>query len=308
MSTFFPKELPHPAETHSAKITHCQDNTNVIPILGVGFYPTQACAMYMKPISRMNLFQLASTSICLATFAVSNCFACPPIGRLPDFNCNGRLDIVVLGDSLVSGVGDKDVKGGYVSRAEAQITEAQFYNFGVPGETAVRLARKLVGIFRTKQKGALATDLIRADIVFIDTGRNDHWLKESPRTTFRHLKRARTLITSGVRASTGHKPLIIQAVLMHPKRRGQTPWVMKLDNLLVSSNSLTSPANLRFDRVSTALLSSDNIHPTSAGYAQMSQVFVAYLLQYLPNYANKLRPDLNANGFYDEFEYRQARY
>jgi lysophospholipase L1-like esterase len=254
----------------------------------------------------MKVFRTLSIIACLTVVSIQHSFACPVIGRLPDFNCNGRLDVVVLGDSLVAGVGDKQVKGGYVSRAETEITEAQFYNFGVPSETALRLVRKLLMAFRGSAKTALAKDLLAADIVFIDTGRNDHWHQESPRTTFRNLKRARSIIEERVRALTGHKPLVVQAVLMHPNRRIQTPWVIKLDDLLLSSNTISSPANLRFDRVSKTLLSADNIHPTSAGYAQMSNMFVSYLLEYLPRYAKKLRPDRNEDGLYDEFEYRRA--
>lgn len=247
------------------------------------------------------------TILALLTFCSANStLACPLIGRLPDFNCNGRLDIVVLGDSLVAGVGDKRVKGGYVARAETEITEAQFYNFGVPGETTLRLVRKLVWAFRGKSRPALARDLIAADIVFIDTGRNDHWLPESPRATFRNLSRVRTIIESSVKASTGHKPVVVQAVLMHPNRVGQTTWVKKLDDLLLKSNTIKSPANLRFDRVSPALLSADNIHPSSDGYAQMAHVFVSYILDFLPKHAKKLRPDMNQDGLYDEFEYRES--
>ena len=253
----------------------------------------------------MTVLRALTILTCLTVISLKNCFACPAIGRLPDFNCNGRLDIVVIGDSLVSGVGDKRVKGGYVTRAQAEITEAHFYNFGVPGETAIRLVRKLLGEFQGKTNSALARELITADIIFIDTGRNDRWLQESPRSTFRNLKRARSIIEENVRALTGHKPLVVQAVLMHPNRQVQTFWVKKLDDILISSNTLSSPANLRFDRISKALLSSDNIHPTPAGYNEISRVFVAYLLEHLPRYARKLRPDRNADGLYDEFEYRR---
>lgn len=208
----------------------------------------------------------------------------------------------MLGDSLVAGVGDKRVEGGYVSRAQAQITEAQFHNYGVPGETALQLVRKLQKAFAGRGRSALARELKKADVVFIDTGRNDHWLHGSPLATYRNLKRARVTIEDSVRASTSHKPLVVTAVLMHPNRRFQEPWVSDLDDLLLRSNSTSAPANLRFDRISKSLLSSDNIHPTGVGYSKMAQVLVSYLLEILPRYIRALRPDRDADGLYDEYE------
>ena len=45
--------------------------------------------------------------IFLITFLFSvNAFACPAVRGVPDFNCDGELNIVALGDSLVYGTGD----------------------------------------------------------------------------------------------------------------------------------------------------------------------------------------------------------
>jgi lysophospholipase L1-like esterase len=232
-----------------------------------------------------------------------NCaFACPAIGRLPDFNCNGHIDITVLGDSLVAGVGDKQRKGGYVARAKDRLAEAAFYNYGVPGETSLQLIRKLQREFSVNYPSTFVKNIVVSDIIFLDTGRNDRWLNGPPLATYRNLQRARQLIEDKVFAESGHRPLIVTAVLTLPNRVLQEPWVRQLNNFLIKSNSSINPADLRFDKVSKSLLSADNLHPAAAGYRYMADVLVNYLLTNYVRSARKLRPDRDQDLLYDEYE------
>jgi len=215
--------------------------------------------------------------------------ACPDVGRLADINCDGEVKIVVLGDSLVAGTGDtqNDGEGGYVLRAQESLPEAIFYNEGTPGLRTQTLLKRISKAFKSTSS-ELRTELLSADLVILDLGRNDRWLFGLPKDTLRNLKKTRTTITSNVERLTGTKPLVVTAVLMLPNRGSQGPCVKELNALIAKSSSASAPADLRFDKVSKRLLSQDSIHPTSKGYAALSSVLVKYLLKKYPAYAARL--------------------
>lgn len=229
--------------------------------------------------------------------------ACPAVGRLPDFNCDGKAHITVVGDSLVYGFGDTKNKnsGGYLLRTQAALTEATISNQGVLGLRTLPLIKKLQKAFKN-EASTLRQDLVDSDVIVLDLGRNDRWLFGLPLATFRNLKRARAIIEKGVSDATGYSPLVVTAVLMYPNRGSQGPWVKELDDIILQSDSTKAPANLRFDQVSKRLLSDDNIHPTAKGYAALASVFVKYLLKEYPRLAKALRPDADDDGLYDIFE------
>ena len=212
--------------------------------------------------------------------------ACPDVGGLPDVNCDGVASVVVVGDSLVSGIGDtkNGGKGGYVLRAQAQFPEATFYRRGTPGLKTVPLLQRLTKAFASPTESTLAQELLNADLVVLDVGRNDRWLMGLPSATFRNLKKARELIEKSTLQQTGKSPLVVLAVLMLPNRGSQGPWVKELAGIIFASHSKAHPADLRFDKVSKRLLSPDNIHPTSKGYTAISKVFISYLQNEYPEY------------------------
>jgi lysophospholipase L1-like esterase len=230
--------------------------------------------------------------------------ACPAIGRLPDYNCDGSSVITVLGDSLVSGFGDtqNNNKGGYVLRAQGRFTEAAFVNQGVPGLRTQQMISKIRKAFATPQTDQLAQSLLTADLVILDLGRNDRWLMGEPSAALRNIKRARELITTQVKALGYSAPLVVTAVLMYPNRGAQGPWVKELDELIIKSGTTDFPADLRFDRVSKRLLSSDAVHPTSKGYDSMAAIFNNYLSTNYKQHAARLRIDEDNDGLYDMFE------
>jgi lysophospholipase L1-like esterase len=247
---------------------------------------------------------------CLVLFLSANVVglsvaaACPQVAGLTDYNCDGKAVVVVLGDSLVSGVGDatNDNQGGYVLRTQARFPDATVVNQGVPGLRTLTLLKNLRRAFANALTSKLAQDLLEADLVLLDLGRNDRWNFEPPAATLRNLKRLRQIIQSSVPRNGGVAPLVVTAVLMSPNRGSQSPWVKELDALILKSHAVEYPADLRFDLVSKRLLQPDNIHPTSKGYVAMAKVFIAYLLKEYAEYAAVLREDQDNDGLYDIFE------
>jgi lysophospholipase L1-like esterase len=230
--------------------------------------------------------------------------ACPDVAGLPDFNCDGSAVVVVAGDSLVAGIGDKENgnKGGYVLRAQNNFAGAEFFNFGKPGGQTRDLIKDIQQAFDGRGSAIFKDALLRADLVVVDTGRNDRWLFEPPASTLRNLKRISRSIKTNVSNAGGITPLVVTAVLMYPNRGSQAPWVKELDTLIAKSSSSSSPADLRFDSVSKKLLSADQIHPTSKGYAAMAQVFVKYLTTLFRTHVSEQRSDSDGDGLYDELE------
>ncbi len=223
----------------------------------------------------------------------SSALACPLVGRLPDFNCDGRAVVVVIGDSLVYGTGDvkNNNQGGYVLRAQERLPLVEFVNEGVPGLRTLQMITRIRKAFDKGAESPLASSLLRADLVILDLGRNDRWLFGLPEAALRNLKRARQIITTKVTESGYPAPLVVTSVLMYPNRGSQGPWVKELNDLILKSGTAEYPADLRFDQVSKRLLSPDNVHPTSKGYAAMTEVFIRYLLNDYKDHAARLRPN-----------------
>jgi len=244
---------------------------------------------------------LSAASVLLSSTLAT---ACPAIGRLPDYNCDGSAVITVLGDSLAYGFGDtkNNNKGGYVLRAQEKFAEATFVNQGVPGLRTQQLISTIRKAFAAPQTDPLAQSLITADLVILDVGRNDRWLMGEPSAALRNIKRTRELITTQVKALGYSAPLVVTAVLMYPNRGAQGPWVKELDELIIKSGTSDFPADLRFDRVSKRLLSSDAVHPTSKGYDSMAAIFNNYLSINYKQHTARVRIDGDKDGLYDVFE------
>ena len=208
---------------------------------------------------------------------------CPSAHKVPDINCDGRVMVTVIGDSLVAGIGDtkNDNKGGYVLRASAKLKKIEFNSVGVPGLRTLELLKLLKQVFSAK------SELAKSDIVILDIGRNDRWLFGEPLATYRNLKRASAQIKKAGKKSQGKPPLVVTAVLMLPNRGSQGPWVKELNSIILKNSTKKDPGDLRFDLVSKRLLNSDQVHPTSQGYEQLSKTLVHYLSKTLPKKISK---------------------
>lgn len=239
-----------------------------------------------------------------AVIMISRAQACPLVRTIPDFNCDGKLSIAVLGDSLAYGIGDSryNNRGGYVIRTAKKLRFAQVTNLGVPGLHASQLLVTLRREFRHDQEGERIAALRNADIVILDVGRNDRWSFGAPVDTYRNLKLVRDVIKRNTVKLDGTSPLVVIAVMMLPNRGSQGPWMKELNGLILEGSTAENPSDLRFDLVSKRLLNSDQIHPTSPGYEELAKTLVAYITKKLPKRMRKLRPDRDSDGVYDIFE------
>lgn len=212
--------------------------------------------------------------------------------------------MAILGDSLVYGIGDAQNgnQGGYPLRLSRKLRRVEVAAVGVPGLTARQLVMRLTRAFSRGRYPELRAAVSGADFVVIDIGRNDRWYFGAPQATFRNLKRIRALIANRTKSEDGTAALVINAVLMLPNRGSQAPWIRELNQLILAGNKAAAPADLRFDLVSKTLLTSDAIHPSSAGYDALRNVLFKYLTRHLPRRMRRLRPDLDGDGIYDMFE------
>ena len=245
-----------------------------------------------------------STKILSALFVIlfghtSHALACPVIGPIPDYNCDGQLIISVIGDSFVSGVGDNTGLG-YVGRTQNNVTNIEFRNLGTAGLKVSTLTSNLKKRFATQPNFKAA--LIQADVVVLDLGRNDRWAFGTPKATYLQLQKIAKNIQTLTKNSGVVSPVVVTAALMLPNRGSQGPWVKELNTLILAGGTTTNPHDLRFDLVSKRLLTADQIHPTAAGHTALAATFQKYIKGKLAKRLAKLRPDLNNNGTYDFFE------
>ena len=240
----------------------------------------------------------------VACFVPLTVLACTAEDGIPDYNCDGKVVVSVIGDSLAYGFGDtvNGNQGGYVLRTSRKFPEIKFHNLGVQGLKTFQLLSKLRRVFKDDSDIEYREDLLESDVVILDLGRNDRWLFGEPAATYRNLKRAASNIVGEVLKRADSAPLVVKAVLMLPNRGSQGPWVKALNELILNSNSLNYPADLRFDLVSKRLLSSDQIHPTPAGYVKLAQTLVSYLKKPLTSKIKKLRVDTDSDKVPDYFE------
>ena len=230
--------------------------------------------------------------------------ACPKVARIADFNCDGEAHVVVLGDSIVTGVGDTENgnSGGYVLRTQQRFPEVTFHNFGVPGQMTPFLLIELQQAFKGRGTPGLADAIAKADLVVIDEGRNDSAMGKMPSKTARNLQRAADLIRDFVKSATRRNPLVVRAVLAPSRRSKQSSFVRELEHLIARTSTWSMPADLRFDKMPTKLLAKDGLHPTAAGYEKMAMVFSRYLRETYAEHARRFHPDGDNDGLYDMYE------
>lgn len=240
----------------------------------------------------------------VALLLPSRSYGCPLVKNLPDFNCDGELHVVVMGDSLVSGYGDTDNNnvGGYVLRAQRALPGVTFHNLGIQGLTSVKLLLNLTKAFDSRGKDAWFKALRKADLVVLDIGRNDRWFFGEAQQTARRIRKAVDMIRYQVARINGSGPLVVTSILMLPNRGAQAPWVVELNRFLRDGNTPNKPADLYFDQVSKRLLSPDRIHPTPEGYQVMAGYLLAYIRNTYPVHVAVLRPDKDRDRLYDLFE------
>jgi lysophospholipase L1-like esterase len=180
--------------------------------------------------------------------------------------------------------------------------KASVTNLGVAGLNTNQALKILENAFDKDKAKSTKAAFERSDIVILDLGRNDRWFFGPPSIALKNLQKIAAKIKSEVTKTEGIPPLVITAVLMSPNRGAQAPWVKVLDQLILAASKPSAPSDLRFDLANKRLLNEDQIHPTSAGYAQIAQIAASYLKKKVPSLMKKLRPDTDGDGISDIVE------
>ena len=240
----------------------------------------------------------------LIVLAANKVEACPLIGGMVDFNCDGAHKVVVIGDSVVKGVGDYKYgnKGGYVLRLQKKFKKSVFVNLGKPGYSTERLYSELISKLNKKGKNSTKKSLNDADIVFIDAGRNDYFEEVTPGTTVKNLERIVAVLKNYYVQHDQVEPIIKLATLLPTTRPYQKSFIGDVNNLLIEFNSEALPVRLYFNLLSDKVISVDGIHPYSNGYKVIAKYLVQVLKGGLKQEELGDRVDDDNDGIYDIFE------
>lgn len=216
----------------------------------------------------------------LLWFLPALALACPNIDGLRDRNCDGRLHIAVVGDSIVSGEGDEahGGSGGYVLRLGEQLPHAVISSYGFPGYTAAGLLKLFTRVRRNVTRGDWKLDIGTADYVIVDAGRNDYFAHRSSATvasTLRSLAGNLELLGESVQ---GLAPLVAVSSLASTNRGKQQDFLRhvnyRIQDAVRKRRLIAGP---RFDSVQGLSLNRDGLHPTAAGYDRLEFVLESYL-------------------------------
>lgn len=235
---------------------------------------------------------------------MASAHACPLVEGLVDYNCDRKHQISVVGDSIVFGTGDtaNGNQGGYVLRLQRAFKSSEVFNFGYPGITTNRLLAYYKQQFLKNSKGDEIKALGNSDIIIIDVGRNDYFNRNSSATTANTIKRLTTFLSTELEKKFGTSPLFVTTILPLTNREIDLGFIKQVNMVLLKIRNQTFPAFLRFDKLNPALLSSDELHPTSAGYAVLGNIASKYIRGEAQTRSKKARKDADKDGIYDVFE------
>lgn len=253
------------------------------------------------------MIRLPLSSILLSSLSLLipiYCEACPTVNSLQDFNCDGKVQITVVGDSVPYGIGDtpNHDHGGYVLRVESQFPKVIFKNRGKLHLRTKQLLKDLSDTFDRGKNGSFRNDLRESDLIILDVGRNDRVPAGDPYTAFRNLRKATLKIKSEVEALEGAAPMVVKAVEIFPNSGAQIPWVSTLNSLILKSNTPKNPGDLRFDLMPKKFLSPDRLHPSPSGYATLARILAKYLIKKATPRMISQRPDTDGDDLPDIFE------
>lgn len=228
-----------------------------------------------------------------------------------DYNCDQKLEITFVGDSIVYGRGDFDNgnKGGYVIRLQDKFKKynkklhVRFNSIGYPGVTSSGLRAKLMKIYKQRRGSTKAAfnKLAMSDIIIFDVGRNDYWDHNPVEYTVNNIRRSIEYLYSILPHLNG-SPLVIisSSVLIPVGREYQVPFVTELNKKL---------RGLKYTRFShkfdVNLLTGDRLHPSSKGYTVLANSFYSQLINKktgIQSIMKTQRPDSDQDGIPDLFE------
>ena len=250
-------------------------------------------------------FYLIFSALINLTFVQSSS-ACPLIDGLVDYNCDGFHKVVVVGDSIVKGIGDLKFKnnGGYVRRLQRFLPKSTIVNMGKPGFSTDRLLTFYKSSLSKKGSEKIKAQFSNADILIIDAGRNDFFTDGSPEVTITYLKRIVTYLTRQLsKDNKSSGPLITIATLLPTTRGFQRSFIDNVNLLLVEMFSETFlPTGIFFNTLSEDIISVDGIHPDSDGYKVIAEYAALSIATDIQDRSRAARPDSDNDGIYDRFE------
>lgn len=275
-----------------------------VPCALCGFLPVACNLPQLRHYSPVPYKKYLFTILFTFSFFAAPAYACPLIGGLVDYNCDGKHQISIAGDSIVFGTGDtlNNNRGGYVLRLKQGFKTSQVYGFGYPGITTANLLSYYKRLFLKKPKGVEATQLGRSDIVILDVGRNDYFNRNSSTLTATTIKRLTSFLSSELEKRFGSSPLFVTTILPLTRREIDLGFIQQVNMVLLKIRGRNLPAFLRFDKLNTALLSSDGLHPTSAGYNVLANIAAEYITGEAQVRSKAQRKDVDQDGIYDLFE------
>lgn len=201
----------------------------------------------------------ASLVISFLTLSIfqTDASGCPTVNNLFDFNCDGIVKIVLIGDSITFGIGDSDNnnKGGYPLRLKNNyFPGAQVETVAKPGISSSELLSYIKVNRRVKK-------IKDADFAITLVGANDFFHEADPQLVENNvLKIQRFLRLKGVRVR-------LIGTLLQTLRSYQRDFI-DLVNFELDNN-----AKVRFETLEPeGNLSADNLHPNSLGYDSMALV------------------------------------
>ena len=211
--------------------------------------------------------------------SVLECFACPDIGGLVDLNCDGRLIIAAFGDSITYGTGDTEHKGGYTGRLELIFVNSDVADLGKTGETTSK----------GKNRATVVLPQISAmDYSIILEGVNDYWEKKHSAS------QTKANLQSIMRTANNLGGLPLLASLTNTTRKNQSSWVKQVNSAIAGIKTID------FYSLGKGIISGDQLHPNSAGYAVMAN----YAASILRQISEQHRPiDSDSDGLYDWEEF-----
>jgi len=208
------------------------------------------------------------TSLTFALLVPAGVAACPLINGLVDYNCDGNLRYAIAGDSIVRGVGDGRNLGGYPGRLDRRLEDVTVNNLGTPGITSLRLYRRFLrNIDRGRPLTVRTQDL---DLLIIQVGTNDFWLRRPANFTFRNIRRLKNFLEEHLTIRDGVSPYVVVSTIPPTRRSYQQPFINEVNQRLLG-NARNLNVFMRLHNLNTAILSEDSLHPNARGYNVMAR-------------------------------------
>jgi len=188
--------------------------------------------------------------------------ACPNISAMEDRNCDGKIKIVIIGDSIVYGWIGASTPSEYHSYPDyvRDVTGVEVVSYGIPGVTAQGLSDAITG----------RADFNGADYGIIDVGRNGVYAGDSVSATAYDIRR----LSAKLKTLVGPDAFVTASFMLKSLRPEVQEFNTALNRKLVAMRSDNFNVLVRFNQLPTSVLSGDNLHPSYEGNVVIGQKLV----------------------------------